>query len=81
MEHFFELVLELLFGLAKDTPEKMPEIEYREHFLIKHPRKKALVRICTTLTLIIVFSLFWIFIKHETRYLFLGNCTASIVCI
>lgn len=70
MEHFVELVLELLFGIAKDTPDKKPEIEYLDHFVVKHPRKKTIARICATLIIIAVFSFLWIFIKHETRYLF-----------
>lgn len=70
MDHFIELVMELLFGLAKDTPDKKPEIEYVDHFIVKHPRKKTIARICATLIIVAVFSILWIFIKHETRYLF-----------
>ncbi len=70
MGHFIELVLELLFGLPKDTPDKKPEIEYIDHFIIQHPRKKTIPRICATLILIGIFSLLWIYIKHETRHLF-----------
>ena len=65
-----ELVLELLFGLAKDAPDKKPEMEYRERFTVKHPRKKTVARICATLIWISVFSALWILIKHETRYLY-----------
>ena len=70
MEHFVELILELLFGLAKDTPDKKPEIEYVGHFIVKHPRKKTIARICATFTMVAIFSILWIFIKHETRILF-----------
>lgn len=70
MGHFVELVMELLFGLAKSSPEKMPEIHYIDNFLIKHPRRKTLARICATLILSSIFSLLWFFIKHESRYLF-----------
>ena len=70
MEHFVELILELLFGLAKDTPDKKPEIEYVDHFIVKHPCKKTIARICATLIIVAIFSILWIFIKHETRYLF-----------
>ena len=70
MEHIVELILELLFGLAKDTPDKKPEIEYVDHFIVKHPRKKTIARICATLIIVAIFSILWIFIKHETRYLF-----------
>ena len=70
MGHIFELVMELLFGLAKDTPDKKPEIEYIDHFTVKHPRRKTVARICATLIIVAVFSFLWIFIKHETRYLF-----------
>ena len=48
----------------------MPEIEYIDHFTVKHPRRKTVARICATLIIIAVFSLLWIFIKHEIRYLF-----------
>ena len=70
MEHFVELILELLFGLAKDAPDKKPEIEYVDHFIVKHPRKKTIARICATLIIVAIFSILWIFIKRETRYLF-----------
>ncbi len=70
MDHFIELVLELLFGLVKDTPDKKPEIDYIDHFIVKHPRRKTIARICATLIIVGVFSLLWFFIKHETRYLF-----------
>lgn len=69
--HFIELVMEALFGLAKEAPEEMPEIEYRDQFLIKYPRKKMFANICASLIWIIVFALLWILIEHETRYLFL----------
>ena len=70
MEHFVELILELLFGLAKGAPDKKPEIEYVDNFIVKHPRKKTIARICATLIIVTLFSILWIFIKHETRYLF-----------
>ena len=70
MGHIVELVMELLFGLAKDTPDKKPEIEYIDRFTVKHPRRKTVARICATLIIVAVFSFLWIFIKHETRYLF-----------
>ena len=70
MGHIVELVMELLFGLAKDTPDKKPEMEYIDHFTVKHPRRKMIARICATLIIVAVFSFLWIFIKHETRYLF-----------
>ena len=70
MEHLVELIFELLFGIAKDTPDKKPEIEYVDHFIVKHPRKKTIARICATFIIIAVFSFLWIFIKHETRILF-----------
>lgn len=70
MENFFEAVLEVVFGLAKDKPDKMPDIEYMDDFVVKHPIKKTFMRICATLVVIVVFSLLWIFIKNEAKYLF-----------
>ena len=70
MEHFVELILELLFGIAKDTPDKKPEIEYIDHFIVKYSRRKTVSRICATLIIVVVFSFLWILIKHETRYLY-----------
>ena len=70
MGHFVELVLEFLFGLAKDSPDKMSSVNYIDSFVIRHPRKKTLVRICATLVLIVVFSVLWFLVKHETRFLF-----------
>ena len=72
MEHFIELFLELLFGFSKDSPKEMPNIEYLDNYVIKHNYRKTLSKACITLIVIINFSLLWIFIKHETRFLFLG---------
>ena len=71
MGHFIEFVMEALLGLVKDSPEEMPEIEYREHFWVQHPRKKTLADICASLVFVVVFALLWILIEHETRFLFL----------
>ena len=71
MDFFIELVAEALFGSAKESPEEMPEIEYKEAFFIQHPRKKILANICASLIGVAVFALLWILIEHETRYLFL----------
>ena len=71
LEHFFEIVAELLFGFAKSSPDKMPDdITYKPTFIVKHPEKKNIARIFATLVIIVVFLLLWIIIKHETRYLF-----------
>ena len=71
MGHFVELVLELLFGLTKNSPDKMPSVNYIDNFVIRHPRRKILARICATLLLIVVFSVLCFLVKHETRFLFL----------
>ncbi len=70
MEHFVELILELLFGISKHSPDQMPEIEFNEHFTVKYKRKQTIARICASLIVIIIFSLLWFLIKHETRILF-----------
>lgn len=74
MEHFIEVVVELLFGFVKNRPDEMPEIAYKSEFVVKHPLKKTLARMCATVIIILVFSLLWIFIKDETRYLFAIFC-------
>ena len=56
MDFFIELVAEALFGSAKESPEEMPEIEYKEAFFIQHPRKKILANICASLIGVAVFS-------------------------
>ena len=71
MEHFFELVAELLFGFAKHTPDKMPDdITYKPDFIVKGSTKKNLARIFASIVIIAVFSTLWIIVKHEARYLF-----------
>ncbi|MBQ8683792.1 MAG: hypothetical protein IJ518_04690 [Clostridia bacterium] len=66
MEHCIEFVMELLFGFAKETPDKMPDdITYEPNFIVKHPTKKKVATIVATLIMIIVFSLLWIFFKHD----------------
>ena len=81
MGHFVELVMELLFGLAKSTPEKMPEIDYVDHFLIRHPFEKTFARICFGLIMIVVFSVLWVVIKEETRYLFAAFVVLNIMLL
>ena len=55
MQHFIEGILELLFGLAKDTPESMPEIEYKNSFVVKRTAKKMVMRIIASLLVAVVF--------------------------
>ena len=71
MNFFIELVAEALFGSVKESPEEMPEIEYKDHFLIQHPRKKAFAHICASLIWVAVFAVLWTLFEHETRYLML----------
>lgn len=47
------------------------EITYNPNFIVKHPIKKNIARILATAIIIIVFSLLWIFVKDDTRVLFL----------
>lgn len=73
MEHIVELVAEMLFGCAKNNPDKMPEdITYKPNFIVKHPIKKNVARILATLIIMIVFSVLWIITKDDTRFLFVG---------
>ena len=72
MGYFIEIIAELLFGLAKDKPDKMPEnISYNPCFTVRHPVKKTIARIIATLIVIGVFSIFWIFVDSDTRILYL----------
>lgn len=81
MGEFIEFVLECLFSLAKESPEEMPEVEYIESFIIRYPRKKTAAEICATLILIGIFALLWIFIKHETRFLFAAFVGLGIILL
>lgn len=70
MEHFIEIIAELLFGLVKDKPDKMPEnISYNPCFTVRHPVKKTFAIIIASLIVIAVFSLLWIFVDNDTRFL------------
>lgn len=71
MEHFIEGILELIFGLTKDTPESMPEIEYKNSFVIKNTTKKMIMRIIASLIVVIAFSIGFLFVDLDTRILFL----------
>lgn len=81
MGHFVELMLELLFGLAKGSPEKMPEIGYLDRFVIRHPFKKTMARVCACLCVIAVFSVLWVLIKQETRYLFVMFALLGVILL
>ena len=76
MEHIIEAILEALFGLAKTKPDEMPEMEYVDAFVVKHPAKRTVAQMCTAAELIVVFSLLWFRVKGDTRYLF-----AIFVCL
>lgn len=72
MEHFFELITELLFGFVKYSPDQMPDdITYKPNFIVKNPINKNVVRILTTLIIITVFSILWLIIKGDTCFLFM----------
>lgn len=72
MEHFIELIIELLFGFAKHKPDKMPDdISYNPNFEVRHPAKKNLAKIFATLIIIAVFSLLLIIVDTDTRILFI----------
>lgn len=72
MGHFVELIAELLFGLAKDKPDKMPEdISYNANFIVKHPAKKTIARIVATLIIIAAFAFLLIIVDADTRILYI----------
>ena len=70
MEHFIEGILEMIFGLAKDTPESMPEFEYKDSFVVKNAGRKIVMRIIASLFVAIVFSVGSLFVDPDTRILF-----------
>ena len=70
MQHFIEGILELLFGLVKDSPEGMPEIEYKNSFMVKNSKKKMIMRIIASLIIAIAFGVGCIFVDLDTRILF-----------
>ncbi len=70
MQHFIEGILELIFGLAKDTPESMPEIEYKNSFVVKNTNRKIVMRIIASLFVVIIFSVGCLFVTLDTRILF-----------
>lgn len=81
MEHFIEGILELLFGTAKHKPDKMPEIEYKDTFVIKNDTKKIAMRIIASLIITIVFAALSFFVDHDTRILFLLFIILSMIIL
>ncbi len=72
MGHIVELIAELLFRLAKDKPDKMPDnISYNPNFIVKHPAKKTIARIFATLIIITVFALLLMIVDADTRVLYI----------
>ncbi len=71
MVHFIEGILELIFGLAKDTPESMPKIEYKNSFVIKNSGKKTVMRIIASLLVALAFGVGCLFVDLDTRILYL----------
>ena len=73
MEHFVEVIMELLFSLHKDTPDKMPEdIAYNPCFVVGLSTKKIVFKILTTLILICVPVLLLRVVHGNTRLLFIA---------
>lgn len=71
MEHFVEIIAESLFGLAKETPDTMPEdISYNSDFIVRHPAKKTLARTVASLIVAGVFSLACLLMDIDTRILY-----------
>ena len=74
MEHFIEGILELLFNrISKESPEKIPEIQYRENYIIKSSRRKIVLNTVASLLLIALFVGFWLIfnVDKDTKILFL----------
>ena len=72
MGHIVELIAELLFGLAKDKPDKMPDnISYHSNFIVKHPTKKTIARIVATLIIIAAFAFLLIIVDADTQFLYI----------
>ena len=72
MGHFFELVFEAIFGLAKETPDKMPDdIIYNPNFTVRHPKKKTFARVVASIIVVGVFSLGCIFVDIDTKILYI----------
>lgn len=73
MEHFIEIIAESIFGLAKETPDKMPEdMMYQPNFIVRHPMKKTLARTVASLIVGGVFSLVCLFMDIDTRILYIA---------
>ena len=71
MGYIVELIAELLFGLSKNKPDKMPDdISYNSNFIVKHPAKKTIARIVATLVIITVFALLLIIVDADTQILY-----------
>ena len=71
MEHFVEVIMELLFSLHKDTPDKMPEdISYNANFVVKYPSLKNLIGIIVILVFMVGSVLGYIFVPGDTKFLF-----------
>lgn len=53
MEPFIEVVLELFFGLFKQKPEQMPDIEYKPAFTVEYNSKRMWILMIPGLVLVI----------------------------
>ena len=72
MEHFFEVCIELLFGLVKNKPDKMPDNTSCEpRFCVKYSTTVMVILVSIILIIITVFSLIMIIVDADTQALFL----------
>ncbi len=74
MEYFIEGVLELLFGMAKDQPDTMPEIEYKDNFIIQYNKSASFIILLLIFTGSITFFILSLFMNGDTKILFIIFC-------
>jgi len=70
LEYFIEGVLELLFSIAKKKPEKKPDIELKNKFIVYYNKTLSAITLLVLFLGGILFSIFSFFVDSDTRILF-----------
>ncbi len=71
MEELIEAALEFVFSLFGVKHAEMPEVDYKDSFIIKYSTKRLVIQTCVISLFIVAFIVVFILMQDDTRFLFI----------